>query len=239
MRRTTFGRSTLAFGLAAAICVGCGSGDDGTKGGGKGQLPPVKGTEPGPGTNVESPPEAPKPVEPPPPPTIPKVLMEDALRSTFLVWLDEGLPEADLPDLQGKPHPIRSLLGKKLTIVVFWDSKRLSGLQELQDLAEGPAAAQADQGIAVVSIAVGETPETARRALPEAAAKLPVLLDADGAYFAKVAKPSDKTAIDLLPRTYALDAAGKVLWLDAGYSEATSRGISRTTQVVLSEKDKP
>ncbi len=238
MRRTKYGWSILAAGLAAAICVGCGSGD-GTKGGDKGQLPAVKGGGPGPGTNVESPPETPKPVEPPPPPTIPDVKMEETLRRTFLVWLGENLPEADLPDLQGQSHPIRSLFGKKLTIVVFWDSKKLSGLQELQDLAEGPAAAQGDKAVAVIAVAVGETAETARRALPEGAAKLPVLLDPDGAYFAKVARPSDKTAIDLLPRTYALDAAGKVLWLDAGYAEATSRGISRTIQVVLGEKGNP
>jgi thioredoxin-dependent peroxiredoxin len=85
--------------------------------------------------------------------------------------------------------------------------------------------------VAVITIDVGDTPQQVRQALETAGAKLPVLLDRDGAYFAKV-------ATERLPRTYVLDAKGKVLWFDTEYSEATSRGMIRTLQAALRETGK-
>lgn len=222
--------------LALALCTGCGRDSDKPKGDGK--TPLAKGGPSSPDQDVpgQTVPEPPGKVEPPPPPSIPDVVMAKAMRSTFLVWVGDALPEGELPDLEGKARPLRELFGKKLSIVVFWNSKGLYGLQELQDLAKDVAPRHPGEDLAVLAVNVGDSAEAARKVLPQDAAGLTVLLDPEGAYFAKVAKEADKLATDLLPRTYALDAEGKVLWLDAGYSESTARGINMTIQVVLGDK---
>ncbi len=98
---------------------------------------------------------------------------------------------------------------------------RISELDVAQSLA--------GKGAAVIGVAVRQSPEAARKALADAGAKYPNLLDADGAYFAKVAR-------DRLPRVYVLDAEGKVLWLDIEYSSTTQRQLLTALGVVLEAK---
>ncbi len=225
MRRWTWMRGTWAFVAAAAVCVGCGqNGEEPGGGPGNGSGPAAKGDDGRAPGNGES---KPKP-KPPPPPAIPDVVMDESLRATMVACVGDLMPEGELADLGGQIHSVRNLLGKKATVVVFWNSKSLYGLQELQDLDKEVVEPYGAKGVAVVAINVGDPPDAARQALPEEAEGLTVLVDPQGAYFAKV-------ATERLPRTYLLDAEGKILWLDADYSEATRRGIRQTIQVVLGE----
>lgn len=219
-------RMAALAGLAAA-CVGCsGSAESNGPGG-----PGAKGN--GPNGSVEGPDgqaanEKPGKVEPPPPPTIPKVVLDDALKATCLVWVDDAMPPGQLPDLEGNLHPIKDLFGKKLTVVVFWTKGNLYALQELQDLGKDVVEPYSDKGVAVVAVNVGDPPEQVRQALQLTGAAVPVLLDTDGAYFGTV-------ATEKIPRTYVCGADGKILWFDPDYSEATSRNMIQTIRVALGE----
>lgn len=199
------------------------------------------GASMGPGASAESP-SSEKPTEPPatpppppPPTTIPKVVMDQARRATFRIWVGDSLPDGQLQDLQGRPVPLRSLWASKWTVLVFWHSESLSGLQELQDLAKDVLPKYQDKGVQVIAVNVGEEPPVVQKTLPAEATHLPILLDADGAYFAQIVQQSPKPQIELLPRTYIVDGNGKVLWLDMGYIESTLRGIEITLQVVTGQ----
>jgi len=219
----------LALAGLAAICVGCGGSDDSNGPGGPG----TKGT--GPNGSVEGPNgqavnEKPDTVEPPPPPTIPKVVFDNASKAFCKVWVGDPMPEGQLPDLEGTVHPIKDFFGKRLTVVVFWNKSNLYALQELQDLGGDVVEPYADKGVSVVTVNVGDPPEQVKQALKMTGATVPVLLDADGAYFNTVATQK-------LPRTYVFGADGKILWFDADYSEATSRSMLQTIQVALGETE--
>jgi len=169
-----------------------------------------------------------KPEEPPPPPTIPKVNLSDALRATCLVQVGDKLPDAELPDLEGKTQPLGSLYGEKLTVVCFWTGASIYSLEALSDLNADVAKPFADKGVRAVGISVRDTAETAKEKLKLADVSLPTLLDRDGAYFAKV-------ATERLPRTYVLDGEGKILWFDIEYSRSTRRDMVQTIKVALGD----
>ena len=57
----------------------------------------------------------------------------------------------------------------------------------------------------------------------------PVLLDDGG-------KLLEQLATDKLPRTYLLDAAGKILWLDLEYSRTTRRDLLAAIRSQLAGK---
>jgi peroxiredoxin len=222
-------RMVVLAGLAAA-CAGCG----GSEGSGGPGGPGAKGNVPA--GSVESPDgqvptEKPAEVKPPPPPTIPKVVFDNALKATCKVWVGDKMPDGQLPDLDGNLHPINDLFGKKLTVVVFWSKGNLYALQELEDLGNDVVKPYSEKGVAVIAVDVGDPPEQVRQALKMTGATLPVLLDSSGSYFAKV-------ATEKIPRTYVLGPDGKILWFDADYSEATCRNMLQTIRVALGETGK-
>jgi len=149
-------------------------------------------------------------------------------RATCRVVEGDTMPEAELPDLQGKKVSLRSLFGKTFTVVLFWTSKSMDSLQELQDLELDFAKLYADKGLRVLGINQGDTPEVARKSLQAAGATFPNLLDPGGEYFAKV-------ATGRLPRTYLLNREGKILWFDIVYSSTTRRQLETAVKVALGE----
>jgi peroxiredoxin len=158
-------------------------------------------------------------------------LTEEQRKSSH-VQVGDPLPDASLPDLSGKIHPIRGQLGKRLTVLVFFhaggmvDSMRSKEL--LQDLDRDVIAAHGKKGVAAIAVDVRDPPEKVKRLVQEAPVGYPVLLDADGAYFAKL-------AAGMLPRIYALDPGGKVLWFDLEYSTTTRYSLKQTILSVLGE----
>ena len=173
--------------------------------------------------------KAPKKVEPPPPPpTIPKVTMAETDLATCLVRVGDTMPDGELTALDGKKVPLRSLFGKKLTVVVFWTGKNMYALQQLQDLDVDVAKPYAEKGVAVIGIDEGEDAKAAKDNLETAGATFPNFLDPGGALFAKVGK-------ERLPRTYLLDDKGKILWFDIEYSRSTRRDLQQGIKVALGE----
>ena len=166
--------------------------------------------------------------EPPPKPTMPEVKLTDALAATCLIKVGDTMPEATLPDLKGKATELRSLRGEKLTVVCFWKGDHLYALEELRELEKSVAGPYGEKGIRVIGINEGETPAAAAEKLELTGATFANLSDPNGAYFLKV-------ATEKLPRTYLLDAQGKVLWFDIEYSQSTRRDLLQGIQVALGE----
>jgi peroxiredoxin len=171
--------------------------------------------------------------EPPPPPTIPKVHLLEADRETCLVVVGDAMPEAELADLAGEKQALAGLRGEKLTLVFFWTSgdsefSAMRAQAALEDLQKDVHEPYAEKGVGVVAVNEGDTAESVKKLVDEAAAAFPNLLDTDGTLFAKVATKN-------LTRPYLLDAEGKILWFDLEYSSTTRDNLMQAIQVALGE----
>ena len=167
--------------------------------------------------------------EPPPPAKMPEVVMPAELLQTCLVKVGDAMPDGELVDLEGKKHQLGALRGEKLTVVLFWAGENLYATKALEDLQPNVAEPYGRKGVRVIGVNVGEKPEAARKAAQDASVKYTNLVDADGSYFAKVAK-------EKLPRIYLLDGAGKILWFDTEYSDSTQRQLIAGIKVKLGER---
>jgi hypothetical protein len=134
-------------------------------------------------------------------------------RESCVVFLGDSLPAVTLPDAAGKTHVLLASLGKKLTVVVLWTADNPYALDQFQEL-QHELVPLSDQGVQVVAIHVGAAPRDYGKLCTDNGEGALCLLDADRQYFAQLARRK-------LPRTYLLDAQGKVLWLDMEYSRAT------------------
>lgn len=170
--------------------------------------------------------------QPVPPLTIPKVSLSNELRATCLVDVGQKLPEAKLPDLNGKIHALDSLYGSKLTVVCFWTigashRSRLVADALLHDLASDIAGPLAGEGVGVVAVNVGDDPAAVDKMVSQNGVELPYLVDPRGDYFARIAKDGR------MPRTFLLDANGRILWFDIEYSRPSRRELLQCIQVAL------
>jgi peroxiredoxin len=228
----------LCVGLAA-LCVGCSGGQKASPGGpgqSAGQAGTPSSAQPGskPTTADDSQPaagEAPAPA-PAAPPSIPKVYLTEEQRKSSRVGVGDSIPDASLADLAGQTRSVRGLFGKRLTVLVFFHAgglvDRMRSKELLQDLDRDVVAAHGKQGMTVVAVDVGDSLEKVKDLAGDAHVGYPVLLDADGAYFAKLASGG-------FPRIYALDPTGKVLWFDLEYSTTTRYSLKQTLLSVLGE----
>jgi len=237
-------------------CLGCGRGDTG--GSPSVEMAPAGGPVEERPASVETPPkvvavEERKPVvqtpsveapratgETPVPhaaPEIPGVLLPDALRQTCLVWVDDPMPQADLPDPAGQVHAFGDLFGEKLTVVFFWtggssEFSALAARTALEDLQKDVYETYAEKGVQVVAVNKGDTPEAVQGLIDGAGATFINLLDCDGGLLEQVAKSS-------LSRVYLLDGEGKILWLDLEFSEfsgTTEDNLLKAIRAALSEE---
>ena len=220
--------------LAAALTVGCWAGcrdgsslDEPPPSVASGEAQAVPGEAEG--SDVDTTPAE----EPPPPPTIPEVHLLDGDRETCLVGVDDPMPEAELVDLDGKKQAIGELRGEKLTVVLFWTSgdSEFSAMRAeaaLEDLQKDVHEPYAEKGVRVVAVNEGDTAESVKKLVEEAALTFSNLMDSDGALFAKV-------ATEKLPRPYLLDAEGKILWFDLEFSRTTRDNLMQAIQVALGE----
>ena len=135
-------------------------------------------------------------------------------------------------DLSGKSLSIRGQFGKKLTVLVLFHAggvvESMRSKELLGDLDRDILAAYGKKGVAVIAVDVRDRPEAVKSLVQEAPVGYPLLLDPEGAYFAKL-------ATGVLPRLYVLDPAGKVLWFDLEYSTTTRHSLKQTILSVLGE----
>ena len=158
---------------------------------------------------------------------LPPVFLSEQHKASCLLSQDDMMPDVRLPDLEGNEQSLSSLLGSKATVVCFWTSTSPMATWQLSDLGPDVLEKYGPQGVHVVAINFKEAVETARVAANKAQLSNPVLLDSQGMAFQQVAS-------DYLPRTYVLDAKGKILWLDIGYSTETQRHLELAIRYALS-----
>jgi hypothetical protein len=171
---------------------------------------------------------------PPPPATIPKVSLTDALHATCRVNVGDVLPEGNLAAADGGNVNLQNQFGEKLTVVFLWEEGRshyeqLAAGSALKDFQVDIAEPYAKKGVKVIGINVGDNPQSVQQELTKIGIQIPYYFDPSKAYFDKLAK-------SILPRVYLLDASGKILWFDTEYSQSTRRNLMQAVQVVLGEK---
>jgi peroxiredoxin len=234
-----FYRTTaIVLGLLIALALGCQKATT-PEPKPSGSSPKQGGAAPAPKTksSVEPGDKEKEPSQPPAPPSIPKVTMLPAQLETALVKVGDSLPDADLPDLDGKPKSVRKLLARPSpyralqgsTVVLCWTSENPYAVEGLNNLVSDVTEQDQAKGVAVIGIAVRDKPDAAKAAVEQAKAKFVNLLDEDGAYYAKLSTGK-------LPRIYLVNPAGKVLWFDVEYSNATGRDLKTAIRAVLGEK---
>jgi peroxiredoxin len=173
-------------------------------------------------------PTAPIPIPPAPPEPVyePQVWMTEAHAATCLVKVGDAMPDITLPDLEGNEQLLARLYGEKLTVVVFWNSHYALAREQFMRLERETADRFSAFGVSVVAINVSDTPQEVRSVATEADSGVPCLLDQQGAALALV-------ATEKLPRTYVLDSAGRILWLDIEYSLSTARELRNAVYYFL------
>jgi peroxiredoxin len=149
--------------------------------------------------------------------------------NTCKVLVGDQFPKLELADVSGQSQNFGELLGEKLTVVVFWNSQLPTSLEELADLEKRYLGEFGERGMKVVGVNVHDKPELAKELAEQSGAKFPELSDAAGQAFASVASAK-------LPRTYLLDASGKILWFDIEYSRTTRQQLLSAIRHSLAQK---
>ncbi len=155
--------------------------------------------------------------------------MSQEHRQSCLVFVADEMPDGLLLDAEGNKHSIRQSLGKQLTVVIFWDVTNRYALDQFEELAQD-LASFVQQGVQAIAIHVGPAPENYQELCQQYGQDALCLLDSDQSYFAKVAQKK-------LPRTYLLDAEGKIVWLDIEYSRTTRYELRNALQFCLQQKE--
>jgi hypothetical protein len=176
----------------------------------------------------------PKAPQQPMPAAIPKVALSGELRATCLVDVGQTMPAGELRDISGKTHTLASLYGQRLTVVCLWTigttyRSQLVAAATLQHVIREVAEPFAEKGVQVVGIDVGDPADAVGQEVAKAGKGVPILLDPNGEYFARIAK--DKR----MPRIFLLDAGGRVLWFDVECSRASRAELIQSIRVVLGE----
>lgn len=160
---------------------------------------------------------------------IPEVLLSEQHAALCKVQVGDPMPNVALVDLKGQEVFLSQLLGERLTILFFWSPESYMSQAQLADMGPDIAVPTSGQGVAVIGVAVNQTPEVTRQHTTSAGATFPNFADPQGEAFAAVATAK-------LPRTYVLDAQGKILWFDLEYSRTTRRHLQAILQHLQLER---
>jgi peroxiredoxin len=156
----------------------------------------------------------------------PVVEMSQSHASTCLVAVGDTMPSIELSDLDGTTHPLADLLGSSLSVVVFWDAELAFAREQYEQLVREVVEPYGSLGVHVVAINVGDDPASVRELAAVAEGQFFNLLDSQRSAYQSVATAK-------LPRTYLLDATGKVLWMDIEYSRGTRRELENALRYFL------
>jgi hypothetical protein len=165
---------------------------------------------------------------PPPAPAIPAVVLSEQHQELCVVKVGDAFPTLALTTLDGAEQPLPDMYGKRATVILFWHGNGWSTRAALRDLGPDIAEPLQKQGVTVISIAVNQPADATQAALEMSESKLTTLLDPEGKAFAQVGS-------EILPRVYLIDAAGKIVWFDLGYSHSTRRELKQAVEA-LAEK---
>jgi peroxiredoxin len=151
---------------------------------------------------------------------MPPVLLTDQQAATCLVKVGDQFPDLKLPSVGGEEKTLKELYGARLTLIAFWKESNPYALEELADLARTVGPQFEPEGVKIIGIDVQDSSDKAQGTIDRLKIPFPILLDVDGKAFQQL-------ATGYFPRTYAVDATGKIVWFDIEYSRSTRRDLRR------------
>lgn len=181
-----------------------------------------------PADNEHSDNEQPAPIAPPPPGSLPDVALSSAHRATCKLFIGDQLPLATLADLEGNATPLETLLGRRATVVMFWQHDDPDGVEALTDLQPLVLSRYGEHDVRVVAIHVGDAVPEVKSIAEQHQIKFPILIDADFAAFSQITDAPR----GLMPRIFLVDSAGRILWFDIEYSRTTRRDLDRALRAL-------
>jgi peroxiredoxin len=143
-----------------------------------------------------------------------------------LIKPGDAMPAIQLANESGKLARLQDGFGDALTVVLFWNSRLAFAREQYRRLAYEVVEPFGGLGVKVVAINTGDDPKGVAQLMIKSGGPLINLFDRDGRALAMVA--SDK-----LPRTYLLDASGRVVWMDLEYSRGTRRELTNAIRYHL------
>ena len=158
-------------------------------------------------------------------PAIPPVVLSKRHQELCHVKVGDALPAMELSSLTGAAQSLPELYGKRATVIFFWSGKGWMTRTALRDLGPDIAEPFRKQGVAVVTVAVNQPADVTNGILDQTKTKLTTLLDPEGKAFAQIGS-------EILPRVFVLDATGKIIWFDLGYSHSTRRELKQAAQIL-------
>jgi hypothetical protein len=162
---------------------------------------------------------------------VPKVIHEPLVhlseehRKICLVGVNDAMPDMQLT--QGtETVSLKDVLGETYTVVVFWSVTNPFAVEQFTRLESDVLEPFADAGLKAVAIHVGKPQDVYAELCSKRGEDVTCLVDADKSSFARVATRK-------LPRTYLLDADGKIIWFDIEYSRSTRKELLNAVQYYL------
>jgi peroxiredoxin len=143
----------------------------------------------------------------------PEVILSQYHAQTCVVGIGDQFPQLALPDLDGNVRELPQLYGDRMTIVIFWSATGFYAREQFSRIMYECQERYAALGVSVVAINVGDSPEVVQELAAKHGVAVPCLLDTDSSAFRQA-------ATDLLPRTYLLDAGGRIVWFELEYSRS-------------------
>jgi|GEM_PF-5418359 len=160
----------------------------------------------------------------------PEVVLSPALAKTCKIKVGDTFPiKEELTDTTDAKIIFGDILGKKATLVLFWDSTSLSSLDALKNLATPGFVANYGDDVAFIAVNVSTTPKDDLKKSGEGidTKKVKVLFDVKQKLFNCVA--TEGTA-----RVYVLDAKGEVVWFEPEYNVHTPDSVKATLKDLTS-----
>ena len=130
--------------------------------------------------------------------------------------------------MEGTHHQFLRLLSDRLTVLIFWDEKSATGMEQFRRIPVDILGDFAAHRVKVIAVNVGGEKNRVRELTGDAADKIVSLVDSDGSFYGHFAS-------SLLPRTYVLDQRGTILWFDLEFSLSTSRSLRQVLAYFLAQ----
>lgn len=156
----------------------------------------------------------------------PQVVFSAAHEATCLALIGDQFPALELADVSGAKIDWTEVLGPRLTVVVFWSSESAYAAEQINRLESETVPLTDGTGMRIVSINVGDSIQNVADWTGGSTENVRQLVDPDGISFARI-------ATEKLPRTYVLDAVGRIAWMDIEYSATTRRDLENAIRYFL------
>ncbi len=156
----------------------------------------------------------------------PLVAMSQEHQKICLVGVGDVMPDLQLTDSSGKATSLIDALGETYTAVVFWSLANPFSVEQFTHLSADVLHPFKEARLKAIAIHVGQPGEVYSELCEKFGSEADCLIDADKTNFAQVATRK-------LPRTYLLDAEGKILWFDIEYSRTTRHEFLNALQYYL------